>query len=125
VSQQPKIATQAQKKISPAHVLTSLQSQPNKRSRDMISDTDDATESSRPHEKKRRAERTGSINDAKARKMARIKPSVLNDGLGVKLKGYTVDLNGFVLDEISQPLVSWLSVKDILLKTSRDRDEET
>ena len=122
VSQQP---TQAQKKTSLASVLTSLQSRPNKRTKDMISDTDGAPESSCPREKKRRVERTESINNAQTRKIAHVKPSVLNNGRGVKLKGYTVDLGGFVLDEVSQPLVSWLSVKDILLKTSRDRDEET
>ena len=117
VARQPKIPTQAQKKTPLAPVLTSLQSRPNKRSKDVISDADSTTELSRSHAKKRRLERTAS-------KIAGVKPSVLNDGRGMKLKGYRMELSGFVLDEISQPLVSWLRVKDILLKTSRDREED-
>jgi hypothetical protein len=128
VPQQPNIIAHAQKKTPLAPVMTSLQSRPNKRSKDVNSDKDSFTESSGPHPKKRRVERTVPMNDAKAGKMALVKSSrnSAKRHWG-KLKGYTVILDELVLEKESkaQPLVSWCDVKDILLKTWQDRDEET
>jgi hypothetical protein len=116
---QPKIPTQAPKKTPLAPGLTLLQSRPNKRRKDVASDT----ELSRPHAKKRRVELIASTTDTSAGKIAHIKPPVLINGENGKLKGFTAKLDGIMLDEQSQPLISWWKLKDILLKTGRDRDE--
>jgi len=111
--QQPKKLAQAQK-TTPG--LTLSQSRPNKRSKDVSLDMDSI---SRPYAKKRRVE---VMNDGKTTQKMHTRPSVpiVTEDKGRLNSG---NLDRIVLAEEPVPLMSWLVLKDILLKTGRDRDK--
>ena len=122
--QSKKLALMA-KETPPALASTTSQSRLNKRRNDTTSDTADLS----LHAKRRRVgvEQTATINDTRAeKKIGYVIPSLkaVEHG-GRKLNGYTPNLSKIVLGDQPQPLVSWWYLRDILLKTSRDRNEGT
>ena len=118
--QRPKKLEQVAKETPLA--LASSTSQLNKRRKDTTSDSADPS----PHAKKRRVgvEQKATINDPRAEKGHVTSLKAVEHG-GRKLSGYTPNLSRIVLGDQPQPLVSWWHLRDILLKTKRDRKEGT
>ncbi|KAF8224955.1 hypothetical protein L208DRAFT_1409210 [Tricholoma matsutake] len=111
----PKKLAQAQKTpLAPS--LTSSQSRPNKRRKDITSDTESMPELSRPHAKKRKVERTAQM------KVGKVGQTTAENGEGEKLNGFSANLDGIVLAEQRLPLIDWWRLRDIMLNTARDRE---